>query len=54
MSGVRRIPRGVWIVVAVLAVIVYHDSIPSWAWTFAVGVLVVYAVFRVLSGRRRR
>jgi hypothetical protein len=52
--GVRRIPRGVWVVVAVLAVIVYRNQIPSWVWTLVVGVLVVYGVFRVLSGRGRR
>jgi O-antigen/teichoic acid export membrane protein len=51
--GLGRIPRGVWIVVAILAVIVYHDAIPSWVWTFLVGVLVVWAVFTVLSRGRR-
>jgi O-antigen/teichoic acid export membrane protein len=54
VSVVRRIPRWAWIVVAILAVIVYHDAIPSWVWTLVVGMVVVYAVFRVLAGRGRR
>ncbi|HVQ96279.1 MAG TPA: hypothetical protein VMU51_35000 [Mycobacteriales bacterium] len=54
MNRLARIPRGVWIVIAILAVIVYARAIPSWVWTLVVGVLVVYAVFRVLAGRRRR
>jgi hypothetical protein len=49
-----RIPRWVWIVIAILAVIAYAREIPSWFWTLVVGVLVVYAVFRVMSGRGRR
>ena len=51
--GLRRVPRGAWIVIAVLAVIAYAKVIPSWVWTFVVGVLVVWAVFRILSRGRR-
>jgi hypothetical protein len=54
VSRLARIPRWVWIVIAILAVIAYAREIPSWFWTLVVGVLVVYAVFRVMSGRGRR
>jgi hypothetical protein len=49
----RFVPRGGGLLLAVLAVIVYRKSIPSWIWTLVVGVLVVAAVYYALGLLRR-
>jgi hypothetical protein len=49
----RFVPRGGGLLLALLAVIVYHKSIPSWVWTLAVGILVVAVVYYMLGLLRR-
>jgi O-antigen/teichoic acid export membrane protein len=49
----RFVPRGGGMLLALLAVIVYHKSIPSWVWTLVVGILVVAVVYYLLAGARR-
>jgi O-antigen/teichoic acid export membrane protein len=49
----RFVPRGGGMLLALLAVIVYHKSIPSWVWTLVVGILVVAAVYYALGVLRR-
>jgi O-antigen/teichoic acid export membrane protein len=41
---------------AVLAVLVYRESVPAWVWTLVAGIVVVTVVYYwlgVLRGRRR-
>jgi hypothetical protein len=56
-SGLGRLlPRGVWLLLAVLAILVYRESIPSWVWSLAAGIVVVAAVCYWLGfprGRRK-
>jgi hypothetical protein len=49
----RFVPRGGGMLLALLVVIVFHKSIPSWVWTLVVGILVVAAVYYVLGATRR-
>jgi O-antigen/teichoic acid export membrane protein len=55
--GLRRfVPRGGGLLLAVLAVLVYREAIPTWVWTLAAGIIVVAVVYYwlgFLRGRRR-
>jgi len=53
--GVARfVPRGGGLLLAVLALLVYRKSIPSWVWTLAAGIIVVALVYYWLGLFRRR
>jgi O-antigen/teichoic acid export membrane protein len=53
--GLRRfLPRGGWLLLAVLAMLVYWESIPPWMWTLVAGVVVVAVVYYWLGFRRGR
>jgi Kef-type K+ transport system membrane component KefB len=53
----RRFMRpAAWLLLAVLAVLAYQESIPPWVWTFVAAVVVVAVVYYwlgFLRGRRR-
>jgi O-antigen/teichoic acid export membrane protein len=54
-GGQRRLlRRGAWLLLAVLAVLAYQESIPSWAWTLVAGVVVVAVVYYWMGFRRGR
>jgi hypothetical protein len=59
VSRRRPVPghRGLLLaLLAVLAVLVFRESIPTWMWTLATGIVVVTAVYYwlgFLGGRRR-
>ena len=53
--GLRRLlPRWGWLLLAVLALLVYRRSIPSWVWTLAAAIVVVAAVYTWLGFLRGR
>ena len=52
----RLVPRGAGLLLALLAILVYRESIPSWLWTLVAGIAVVAVVYYwlgFLRGRRR-
>jgi O-antigen/teichoic acid export membrane protein len=54
--GLTRFLRGWWVLIAVLALLVYYRSIPPWVWTLTVGAVVVAVVYYwlgFLRGRRK-
>ena len=50
----RLVPRGGWLLLVVLAVLVYRESLPTWVWTLSAGIVVVAAVYYWLGFLRRR
>jgi len=53
--GLRRfVPGGGWLLLVLLAALVYRESLPAWVWTLAAGTVVVAAVYHWLGSFRGR